>query len=75
MKVDWQMGHWMGMLSLACFPSFLFGLYRGREVGVVEEAEDVEGGGGATRGDGGGRGEGKGDGEVIWCPLLTTTWI
>ena len=31
MKVDWQTGHWMGMLSLACFPSFLFGLYRGRE--------------------------------------------
>ena len=45
MKVDWQTGHWMGMLSLACFPSFLFGLYRGREaVAVVGGAEEeVEG--------------------------------
>ena len=67
MKVDWQTGHWMGMLSLACFPSFLFGLYRGREaVAVVGGAEEeVEGGGGARRGDGGGRGEGRGDGDVI----------
>ena len=44
MKVDWQTGHWMGMLSLACFPSFLFGLYRGREaVAVFGGAEEGEG--------------------------------
>ena len=65
MKVDWQTGHWMGMLSLACFPSFLFGLYRGREAVGGAEVEEVEGGGGARRGDGGGRGEGRGDGDAI----------
>ena len=41
MKVDWQTGHWMGMLSLACFPSFLFGLYRGREAVGGAEVEEV----------------------------------